>query len=181
MHLIVKLLIPIIIGSMIFCINAAKKPGKKFYFISTHVEFNPIYITEHKLDIVTNNTLDVILNLPEDYQYDPWSNIVMASKKRKLEEYRVLLQYDVNICTILGKGSAAYISLWIQNFLKYGNLPKTCPILKGNYSWHDLKVDKLSVPDFLPTSLYRATIDTYFRIGRKRESVANLTIFMELK
>uniref|UniRef100_A0A1I8P853 Uncharacterized protein n=1 Tax=Stomoxys calcitrans TaxID=35570 RepID=A0A1I8P853_STOCA len=130
MALKAKIYIFALVASILVVISETKKPGKVMYFTSTKVEFNRIYISEHSLDIVGNTTLDIILNLAQNYKYDPWSKTVIAMKNRKTNEYRTLLDYDVNICSLLGKGSATYISMWIQNFLKYGNLPKTCPIMK---------------------------------------------------
>ncbi|XP_061394692.1 uncharacterized protein LOC133330245 [Musca vetustissima] len=102
-------------------------------------------------------------------------------KDRKTDNFRKLIHYDVNVCSILGRADNNLITVWIQNFLKFGNLPKSCPIKKGNYSWYKLRPEKVSIPDVFPSAEYKMQIDTYFRKGKERQSVDNLTVVGILK
>lgn len=77
--------------------------------------------------------LDVILNIAENFLHDPWVLISIASRNGKTEDYRTLLAYDVNVCNVLGRDGGTFVSSWINNFMKYGNLPKSCPIMKVSY------------------------------------------------
>ncbi|XP_061392315.1 proteoglycan 4-like [Musca vetustissima] len=46
------------------------------------------------------------------------------------KQSRQLLEYDINLCQLLGRGQGKFLTAWVHNFLKYGNLPKSCPIEK---------------------------------------------------
>lgn len=100
------------------------------YFLRNEVSFDPVYIQAHNFNIGPARTsLNVVLNIARNFSYDPWVEIILNSKNRN----RPLFKYDMNVCNILGKEGTQFNNFvlgWINNFLKYGNLPKSCPILK---------------------------------------------------
>uniref|UniRef100_A0A1I8ND41 Uncharacterized protein n=1 Tax=Musca domestica TaxID=7370 RepID=A0A1I8ND41_MUSDO len=161
------------VTSMVFEGLAAKR--KTLYFYSYKVEFDSTYIEEHRLNL-RNTSVDVILNVAQDYPFDPWIVTALFVKERKSANFRKLINYDVNVCNILGKEDANLITVWVQNFLKFGSLPKSCPIRKGNYSWYKLRPEKVNIPDVFPSAEYKIQVDTYFRNGKRRQSIDNLTI-----
>lgn len=111
---------------------------KAVYFISSKAVFNPEYIQDHYITIGANRlTATVILNIARNFVYDPWAGISIIYQHHKTSANRTLFQYDINVCTILGKQGSQlnnFVSGWINNFWKYGDLPRSCPVKKvGTY------------------------------------------------
>lgn len=86
------------------------------------------YVDKLSLTIApTNRTADLIVDLNQDLTSNPYVEIIL--KKFKGGSYRTIFQYEMNICHIFGRQSSInLVSAWINNFLKNGNLPKSCPI-----------------------------------------------------
>ena len=95
-----------------------------------------MYLSEHYLVIAPNRlTVNITLNLAQDFPSDPWAEISLAARNSKGNTYRSLFQYNVNVCNILGTPDDnnqfnKFVRGWINNVWKYGNLPKQCPIKK---------------------------------------------------
>ncbi|XP_065362134.1 uncharacterized protein LOC135955704 [Calliphora vicina] len=180
-----EILIILIITITITCCNGAKKAPKVVYYISSKVDFNPQYLQDHHLTIASNRqTANIVLNVAKNFVNDPWAGIVVTFQNLKTNANRVLFRYDINVCSILGKQGSQinnFVSGWVNNFLKFGDLPRSCPVKKGNYSWNNLRADKLSIPNFITNGHYLINIDTYFRYGGSKDSIANLTVLVELK
>lgn len=120
-----------LINSFLFCtFFYLQKPQKILLYTSSKVTFNTEYLEDHSLTIGPNNqTLDIILNIAQDLNSDPWVEITIKSLKNSA--YRTIFQYDINICHIFGKqGAVNFVSAWMNNFWKYGDLPKSCPVKK---------------------------------------------------
>ncbi|XP_005191801.2 uncharacterized protein LOC101887430 [Musca domestica] len=158
----------------------SKRAGKTLYFSSYTVEFDKTYIQDHRLKL-QNTSVDVILNIARDFTQDPWIVTEIFVRERRKPAFRKLINYDVNVCHLLGKGDMNLITVWVQNFLKMGNLPRSCPIRKGNYSWYKIRPEKVNIPDVLPSAEYKVLIGTYFRNGKLRHSIDNLTFMGLLK
>ncbi|XP_023305386.2 uncharacterized protein LOC111687192 isoform X2 [Lucilia cuprina] len=182
-----KITILLIITTVLIRSNngAKQKSPKVVYYISTKVDFNPEYLQDHYFTIAADRqTADIVLNIAKTFVYDPWAGITITFQNLKTKLSRVLFQYDINVCAILGKQGSqlnSFVSGWINNFWKYGDLPRSCPIKKGNYTWNNLRAEKLNIPNFISNGHYLININTYFRYGGSIDSIANLTIVVELK
>ncbi|KNC24253.1 hypothetical protein FF38_13699 [Lucilia cuprina] len=115
-------------------INFQQKSPKVVYYISAKVDFNPEYLQDHYFTIAADRqTADIVLNIAKTFVYDPWAGITITYQNLKTKLSRVLFQYDINVCAILGKQGTqlnSFVSGWINNFWKYGDLPRSCPIKK---------------------------------------------------
>ncbi|XP_065362132.1 uncharacterized protein LOC135955703 [Calliphora vicina] len=170
---------------LISCKGAKQKGPRLVYFLKNELSYNPSYIQDHFIVVASNRiTVNITLNLAVDFPADPWAEIMLGVKNRKDNTYRNLFQYDINVCNILGKSSSQlnnFVFSWINNVWKYGDLPRNCPIRKANYSFINLKPEKLNIPNFIPLGRYRAVINTYFRDGFSKDSIANCTMYVDIK
>lgn len=98
-------------------------------YISSSIWYNKEYIKRYRLQINPDNTsMDMILEIPKTYVLDPWLDLYLNLKNPGTNKSRRLLQYNINLCQIFGKGQGRLLTAWLNNFYKYGNLPKTCPM-----------------------------------------------------
>lgn len=119
--------------------------AKTMYALSVAVTFNKNYLKEYKVYINPGNaSLDIDLEIPQTFTQDVWLNLILNLKSVGGKKSRKLFQYDTNACKLLGKGNNGFMTAWVTNFLKYGNLPKSCPFrlvsivnymsLEGNFN-----------------------------------------------
>ncbi|XP_037948019.1 uncharacterized protein LOC119686122 [Teleopsis dalmanni] len=156
--------------------------------INSVVDFNPIYIENHTVNINADHvSVDVLLHIAQDFKSDPWTIIGIYFKMSKNEHYRPIFHYDVNVCEILGRSGNNKIGMahiWLNSFFKFGTLPKSCPIKKGIYHWNGIRTDHMTIPTILVNGTYKLLITTYFRKERvkriTKEPVANITILIEV-
>ncbi|XP_075162665.1 uncharacterized protein LOC142235299 [Haematobia irritans] len=154
--------------------------GKSLHFLSTKVSYNPKYLADNRFDISQDGKLDLIITVAQDYKRDQWSMVDIALKHRNAKSYRTLLKYDLNLCKVFATTDNKIISDLSDTFLQQGNMPRKCPITKGNYSWH-LDANSFKIPQFFPPSQYRILMNSYFRLGSTKDSIGNLTLFLAIK
>ncbi|XP_037934184.1 uncharacterized protein LOC119668672 [Teleopsis dalmanni] len=113
---------------------------------------------------------------------DPWMKVAILNKIPKSKKFRGIFSYDVNMCSIFNKSPIGFnlMYFWINNLLKYSDMPKECPIKKGKYSWKNLQPEKESIPGFVVSGIYRIDSITYFR-KEKIEYIANTTMLVDIK
>ncbi|XP_075162657.1 uncharacterized protein LOC142235291 [Haematobia irritans] len=157
--------------------------SKMFYVQSVTISHNPVYVDDYWLKINSGNTsLDLGFLLSKTIPYNPWMKMDIKLRRGKENKFQSILKYDVNICEIFNKATSKLLLKWIDDFWKYGNLPKSCPIHKGNYSWHNMQIDSSNVPNFFPIGVVGVDVKMYIKKrNRKFESLANTTYLMEWK
>ncbi|XP_005175994.1 uncharacterized protein LOC101888921 [Musca domestica] len=130
---------------------------------------------------IKNGSMDVIVNTIKDFTTDPWVRLLVLMRRSQSAKNRTLLHYDINVCKILGRQQTNFLSTWLQNYFRLGNMPSECPIRKGNYSWCNLRPEMLSMPMFFSKGQYIGGANIYFRKRGIKNSIANLTTIMEIK
>ncbi|XP_046807376.1 uncharacterized protein LOC124420001 [Lucilia cuprina] len=169
------------------CNGSKQQKGPRLvYFVKSDLTFNPRYLQDHFIIIAPDRlTVNITLNFAVDFINDPWAEIMLGVKNRKDNNYRNLFKYDINVCTVLGKSGVNQLNKfalgWINNVWKYGNLPKSCPLKKDNYSFINLRPEKINIPNFIPLGRYRAVVYTYFREGVSKDYIANCTVYVDIK
>ncbi|XP_017860812.1 PREDICTED: uncharacterized protein LOC108612441 [Drosophila arizonae] len=123
-----------------------------------------------------NTTLDLI----QAITVDVWAKVSVGQREAK-NGYRNIFSYNVNICSLIGKGKGMGIfQIWVQNILKYSNMPRACPIAEGHYYWRNLRPDRDSIPAFLMTGNFRIDVLFYMR-DWSNDMLTNTTVFVDIK
>ncbi|XP_059220968.1 uncharacterized protein LOC131995823 [Stomoxys calcitrans] len=110
--------------------------------------------------------------------------LVIDFKSPKMNNFRSLFNYDVNICEILGvKGNPGLnlLSTWMQNTYKHNTMPSSCSIRQGSYGLQDFKVDKNSIPAFAMNGMYRIKVGNFIKGSTDNINLLNLTLIVEVK
>lgn len=132
-------------GKRFVCVGAKKNRHLKL--ISFHISqirlllfqdvaitFNKDNLSQYSIDLAEdrqgfNCEIVVIKNITQPV----WDKLSIEMKGKKEENYKSIFNYEINVCDFLGvtgrTSSTNMIALWIQNILKYSNLPKSCPVL----------------------------------------------------
>ncbi|XP_075162658.1 uncharacterized protein LOC142235292 [Haematobia irritans] len=157
--------------------------SKMFYVQSATISHNPAYVDDYWLNINSGNTsVDLGFILSKTLQYDPWLTLDIKLKRGKQNKFLSLLKYNVNVCQILNKATGKFFAKWVDDFWKYGNLPRSCPIRKGNYSWHNMKIDSSHVPNIFPIGQIQIDINLYIKTrNRQFEPLSNTTCLVDWK
>ncbi|XP_061391573.1 uncharacterized protein LOC133326981, partial [Musca vetustissima] len=112
---------------------AAKVKTKVVLFHNATTFHNPDYFNRYDVSFSEDHqSMDCDSMLIRNITEPLWDKFSVEMKLKKDNNYRVLVTYIFNVCDILGKSfkeSTNLFGLWAQNMLKYGNLPKSCPIL----------------------------------------------------
>lgn len=112
--------------------------SKVLLFECAETDFNPEYLSKFTIDVAADNAsfnsdLIFIKNITEPI----WNNLKIDMKPTNISNYRTIFNFDMNVCDSLGKQGTAdksnMISQWLQNILKYSDLPKSCPVLQVIY------------------------------------------------
>lgn len=105
--------------------------SKTMYALSIEAYFNKNYLKEYSARINPGNaSLDITIEIQRNCSRDPWIRFIFNQKIAGIKKPRKLFQYDANACVVLSKGQNKFLNGWVQNFLRYGNLPKRCPFLQ---------------------------------------------------
>ncbi|XP_061401333.1 uncharacterized protein LOC133337083, partial [Musca vetustissima] len=153
---------------------------KYFQFINTEVDYNREYVSNYTLYIGKRNlTLNFDLLVKRNVTHQIWNMLRVDTKLNRDEEWHKIMGFDVNFCELLEqtKAPAFYLlNIWLNNVLKYGTLPRQCPVLEGLYTWRDFKLDKNSIPQFIARGYYRINVVMYQKRVGRREMLMNSTI-----
>lgn len=195
---------------ILFLLNSLILPqlivSKGLYAVSVVKSFNTHYLKEYNVHINPgNDSLDIYLKIAKTFDQIPWLSLALNLKDTATNRSRRLLQYDVNLCDLLDKGRGKFLTAWIHNFWRYGNLPRSCPfkevshiwitlwylvlhnvtilyVFKGVYYWNNLTLDTRNIPPFLMLpSHYEALIKIYFKKRSKKEMISDTKLTMEWK
>ncbi|XP_011292329.1 uncharacterized protein LOC105261774 [Musca domestica] len=114
-----------------------------------------------------------------------WNRFSVELKlKKTINSYRPVFIYESNICEFLGKTAREtpnLFAIWIQNVLRYSNLPKSCPILANTYSWHNFRIEKNSLPPVVLVGYYRVNFTNFLKTNNGRLTINNSTIILIIK
>ncbi|XP_061394691.1 uncharacterized protein LOC133330244 [Musca vetustissima] len=154
--------------------------SKSYSYVSANAEYKHNFFSELKIT-ARNGSMDIVVKTLKDFTSDPWVSVLVVMRPSKNAKNRTLLHYDINVCKILGKQATNFISTWLQNYFRLGNMPSECPIKKGNYSWCNLRPDMLKMPLFFSKGQYIAHTSLYFKKRKTMDSLANITTVMEVK
>uniref|UniRef100_A0A1I8MNR2 Uncharacterized protein n=1 Tax=Musca domestica TaxID=7370 RepID=A0A1I8MNR2_MUSDO len=172
---------------ILFLLNSLILPqlivSKGLYAVSVVKSFNTHYLKEYNVHINPgNDSLDIYLKIAKTFDQIPWLSLALNLKDTATNRSRRLLQYDVNLCDLLDKGRGKFLTAWIHNFWRYGNLPRSCPFKEGVYYWNNLTLDTRNIPPFLMLpSHYEALIKIYFKKRSKKEMISDTKLTMEWK
>ena len=155
------------------------------YMEKVSIIHNPTYMSNYDLKILPDHSsFDVDFTVVQNLT-NIWSRLSFSSRLPDLPEYRKLLTYDVDVCQLLHKGlndKFNILYIWLNNFWKYGNLPKQCPFENGDYFWKGLKLERDSLPAFLLSGEYKLNSYIYVKEhGLEKSFVTNTTVFCKIK
>lgn len=117
---------------LVFIYDPREVSTLRVILISANTSHNPIYHQTHQFT-VNNGVLDVIINIRKNYPRDIWAEFVVGMWHPKHKSYRTMLQYDANICQLIGKHESRFLDQFINFLFKHSDLPRSCPILKVRF------------------------------------------------
>ncbi|XP_073841512.1 uncharacterized protein [Musca autumnalis] len=149
---------------------AAKQKSRVLLFEEVSTTCNPEYLNKFELLLSEEkHGFDVEILLIKNITEPVWNKLSVEMKLKKENQYKKIFGYETNVCDFIGvSGRSAVenniIMTWVQNALKYSNLPKSCPVLEGSYSWRNFKVEKNSIPPFAVNGLYRVNVTNFLKM-----------------
>ncbi|XP_075162663.1 uncharacterized protein LOC142235297 [Haematobia irritans] len=161
---------------------SARAKIKSIIFKSTEINFNKEYISNFTMQISPDgSTFDCEVIFIQDIIDSYWILLSVEMMLPSTNNYRSLFKYDIDACSILGTKDMNIVALWMQNIMKYSNLPKSCPIRKGSYIWQNFKVNQNSIPAFVINGLYRIKASNYIKGSSENLDLINVTLNVEVK
>ncbi|XP_059220928.1 uncharacterized protein LOC131995810 [Stomoxys calcitrans] len=152
--------------------------AKKIKFLSCNSSYDPKYQKYHYFQI-NDGVIDLKVNLLSTLNYFIGGELSLAMWQNKQKNFRTLLEYDVNVCRAFEKPEGKIIIGLMDFFFRESNMPKKCPIAKGNYTWR-LTPDSLILPPFVMSTKHQLVIKFYQRQKSKKEYISNDTIFFQI-
>ncbi|XP_073841510.1 uncharacterized protein [Musca autumnalis] len=145
-----------------------KRKLRSVYFIDTKSDINEKYIKNLEIDISPKrDSMKILIEIVQDIS-DVWATVGVGRWQTSTKNFRSMFSYHIDLCDTLLRLKTAQLPLlnkWITNFLKYGNISSQCPFYKSVYYLNNLKVDKDSIPEFVPAGKYQ----TYLSLYRKNK------------
>ncbi|XP_073841514.1 uncharacterized protein [Musca autumnalis] len=179
----------VIIGWLLICfvqIPPSLQQKKKYVlFLTTDVDYHREFISNYTLYIgKQNSTLNFDLVVVKQVKEPVWNMLRIDMKVTKDASWNRVMGFDVNFCELLQQTKAPgyyLLNIWLNNILKYGTLPRECPVSEGHYLWRDFKLDKNSLPPFIAKGLYRISVLMYRKLDAKKDMLMNSTIDIIIK
>ncbi|XP_058985431.1 uncharacterized protein LOC131805803 [Musca domestica] len=168
--------------------EAARQKARTLIFEDVQLTYNKDYFKDYRLELTKDRqALNCEMILVKNVTQPVWTKLTIEMQSKKDNSYRSLFSYEFNMCDILGftgsSSSTNIFILWLQNFLKYSKLPKSCPIMTGTYGWDHFKVERNSIPPFAMTGTYRINVTKYLKTnsGPVQMSDTKLRVALRLK
>lgn len=84
-----------------------------------------------------NESFDLEIVIIKDVTDIIWNTLSIAMLQNKgKNNYRTIFDYDLNFCDIMARAKSDrknLLNIWLNNVMKYGTLPKSCPIKSVRY------------------------------------------------
>uniref|UniRef100_A0A1I8Q6S5 Uncharacterized protein n=1 Tax=Stomoxys calcitrans TaxID=35570 RepID=A0A1I8Q6S5_STOCA len=108
--------------------------AKALFFKCVETGFNKDYMDQFSIDISEDHSsFNAVAIYNKDIDNSYYIKLVVDMFVSKTKIYRTLFNFEGNICDLLGNSDTKSINLfstWMQNILKYSDMPKSCPIRK---------------------------------------------------
>ncbi|XP_073844082.1 uncharacterized protein [Musca autumnalis] len=166
--------------------NGAVKIKSKIALFENATKYrNPDYFSRYVIKFSEDRqSMDVEAVLIRNITEPIWNRFSVEYKMKKDTNYRLMFNYETNVCEFLGKTtkeSTNIFAIWIQNILKYSNLPNSCPILAKIYSWKNFRIERNSIPPVLMNGYYRANITNFLKTYHGKLVINNSTMVALIK
>ncbi|XP_075149589.1 uncharacterized protein LOC142223598 [Haematobia irritans] len=170
----------LLLWSMFFTKIESKEFIGKAFFEKTKVYYNAKEVKDHQVRINPDNTsLDISMVLTKSFKEDPWMAAGLHQRVRNTNRFRTLLQFDYNVCSLIGIRETNLLSTFIRKFSDLSTRTLDCPFTKGNYSWPGVSTDSLHVPPLFKRK-YQVNVITYFPRKSTKYILTNVTVFMKV-
>ncbi|XP_061401955.1 uncharacterized protein LOC133337764 [Musca vetustissima] len=175
----------IVLLLIILPILQAKKKSRSVSFLDTRSDLNANFIKNLQINISRQrDSMSIGLEIVQDLT-DVWATVGVGLWQKTGNKFRAMFSYDIDLCETLLRLKSPKIQLlnkWIVNFLKYGNLSSQCPFFRSSYYFSNLKVDKDSIPDYVPNGKFQTYLSLYLKKQDGSKEVINCSFMtFELK
>ncbi|ALC43513.1 CG14455 [Drosophila busckii] len=133
---------------------------RSFKILMTRFDYeaNPKFIdVKIELKNTSDTSMNVVLNT-----YETVDNLELSATVGLLTDkgnYMTFMNRTTNFCKLLKHlGSDPLVRVVWQDLVRHGKMFKECPIIKGQYTLQDYRVDEELLPSFLPETSFKFSL-----------------------
>ncbi|XP_017042212.1 uncharacterized protein LOC108088771 [Drosophila ficusphila] len=144
---------------------------------------NSKYVSRYEAAISPDFTaVNFTLNFRRNITADVWLRAIIGQRVAKTgDSFRDVFTYNVNLCHVMGrvKGNGL-INYWLNNILRESNMPRNCPIKRGNYHLRNVRSEMEGVPRFIRSGSIRVASAVYVR-DWSNVNLTGTVLYLEIK
>ncbi|XP_055856215.1 uncharacterized protein LOC129919380 [Episyrphus balteatus] len=158
---------------------------KEVKFLSVSVNPNTKFLEFCDASITPDSnghSLDLKTRLLAPIQKDIHVRLDFFMKSKQDSEYKEFFAYDFDVCKLMDDFMSQTLArLWMENMVKYTNIPFKCPVAEGEYYIKKLVIDEKSLPMVAVSGIYMVKILTYVKEATPENTLASTTLEVEVK
>ncbi|XP_017084261.1 uncharacterized protein LOC108116754 [Drosophila eugracilis] len=160
----------VLLFGLILCTVCRILEGQKslnfLLFRKIDTDFNRKYISLYGAAISQDHTtINFTLNFSRNITADVWLRATIGQRvSKKGDTFRDVFTYNVNLCQVMGRAKGnSLINFWLNNILRQSNMPRSCPLMEGNYYMCNIRSEKETIPRFIRSGSFRIDSNVYVR------------------